>query len=356
MARRWMRRLLKIAVYGVAALVVLVAGAITLTVGWRPLTGPKARAVQSERRFEATPARLERGQYLVESTVGCFECHTTFDNKAEGLRVMVSAKGAGRTFADEGGFRLVAPNITPDAETGIGRWSDDELARAIREGIGRDGHALFPMMPYKEHRHISDEDLASIIVYLRTVAPVRSEMPKMQLPFPLSRIVNIFPDPVTTPVAQPDLSTPVKRGEYMVHLGGCTDCHTPSSSMPPFGAREGMMFAGGNKFGEVVSANLTPDPSGISYYDEALFVEAIRTGHVKARKLSTEMPWQLYRNMSDEDLKSIFAYLRTLKPVDHTVDNTVPAPVDAKGTPIVCKKCGIAHGGADRNGVDVASN
>jgi len=90
-----------------------------------------------------------------------------------------------------------------------------------------------------------------------------------------------------------------------------------------------------------MAANITPDASGVSYYDENLFVEAIRTGKVKARSLSPAMPWVFYRNMTDEDLKAIFAYLKTLQPVNHTVDNTEQ--------PTQCKLCGQKHGGGERN-------
>ena len=104
-------------------------------------------------------------------------------------------------------------------------------------------------------------------------------------------------------------------------------------------------FAGGfplqDAAGARVSANITPDPSGIPYYDEALFVEVMRTGRVKARELHSIMPWAYYRHMTDEDLKAVFAFLRTLKPVKHSVDNSRP--------PTKCKLCGYEHGGGERN-------
>jgi hypothetical protein len=104
-------------------------------------------------------------------------------------------------------------------------------------------------------------------------------------------------------------------------------------------------FAGGMPFkgpwGEVTSANITPDASGIAYYDEALFVKTLRTGHVGARKLNSIMPWGYYRNMTDDDLKAIFSYLQTLTPVQHRVDNTEEATA--------CDICGGHHGYGDRN-------
>ena len=91
----------------------------------------------------------------------------------------------------------------------------------------------------------------------------------------------------------------------------------------------------------VFSANITPDASGIGYYDETLFIQVMRHGSVRARKLSSSMPWWTYRNMTDDDLKALFAYLRTVKPVHHLVDNTEP--------PTQCKLCGQKHGLGERN-------
>src|SRR5437867_9893064 len=101
---------------------------------------------------------------------------------------------------------LIAPNITSDKETGVGAWSDDTLARAIREGIGHDGRALFLAMPYPHYRQMSDEDLASVIAYLRTVPAVRNQLPTTTMPFPLNFFIQNVPEPVTTAVPAPDQS------------------------------------------------------------------------------------------------------------------------------------------------------
>jgi mono/diheme cytochrome c family protein len=195
-------------------------------------------------------------------------------------------------------------------------------------------------MGYPHFRNLSDEDLASVVVYLRSLEPVHNSLPKSVLPFWLKRVILGIPEPITKPVPPPETSDLVKRGEYLVRIAGCADCHTPENGMPPHPIA-GLSFAGGTTFDEVASANITPDPSGISYYDEALFIEAIRTGRVKARSLKLPMPWPIYKNMTDDDLKAIFAYLRTLKPVHHLVDNTEPATQ--------CKLCGQKHGFGDRN-------
>jgi mono/diheme cytochrome c family protein len=342
MAKSWAKRLAKITGYVILVLLVLAALALTFTVGWRPVIGAKKRPLTA-RKFDSTPERMRRGEYLVHAIIPCMGCHSKYDEKAE-PPVLLSKEGAGAVLDEEGSFRLVAPNITSDPETGLGKWSDDAIARAIREGIADDGHALFPAMPYELFRHMSDEDLASVVVFIRSLPPVRSELAPTKIPFLFARLIQAVPQPVTEPVPEPDLSTPAKHGAYLAKMGTCSDCHTPLS--PKFQPIPGMELAGGNPMtasGRVStnSANLTPDASGIGYYDEALFIQTIRTGSVRARKLKPSMLWWLYRNMTDDDLKAVFAYLRTLKPVHHLVDNTEP--------PTQCKLCGQKHGLGDRN-------
>ena len=122
----------------------------------------------------------------------------------------------------------------------------------------------------------------------------------------------------------------------------CLKYCMPSKQGEPL---RGLNFGGGfileGPWGRVASANLTPDPSGISYYDEAQFVRTIRTGYVGARELCQIMPWYVFRNMTDDDLKAIFSYLRTLPPVTHRVDNTEP--------PTYCPICKTVHGGGNLN-------
>lgn len=307
--------------WSVTALTTAVGVVITVTIGWRPVLGARSRAL-TDRHFGRTAERLARGKYLVEGVVGCFDCHAQLDGEPQsGKAPLVSHKGAGHVMVNQGGFVLAAPNITPDVETGAGNWTDDQFARAIREGIGHDGRTLFPIMPYGDYRNLSDEDLASVIVYIRSLEPVRNELPKPQIPFPLSRFIQSAPDPLFTVVSDGG-ADPIARGRYLTRIGGCIDCHTPEDKMHrPI---KGMEFAGGKQIEgfPARSANITPDPSGISYYDEALFVRVMHTGHVGARPLNPPMPWWIFQNMSDDDLQSIFAYLRTVKPIHNRVDNS----------------------------------
>lgn len=328
-----MKKLGRILLVCLAALCVLLAVAITFTIGWRPFIGPRKRAV-SDRQFERTPERVTRGRYLVEGLLSCETCHSPKDWSQHGAPKMAGLELTGQRLPLPGfPGMLVAPNLTPDPETGSGRWTDDQIARAIREGIKHDGTTLFPMMPYGKYKNLSDEDVASVVVYLRSLAPVRNPLPPSKVNFPVKYLVRSAPEPVTSPVPGPPADR-LARGKYMVSLGcGCHDAH------------DKLPYAGGETltgpWGSVVSANITPDPSGISYYSEATFVTTLRTGYVGARKLNSIMPFGEFKDLSDDDLKAIFAYLRTLQPVSHRVDNSLP--------PTYCKLCKQKHGAGDQN-------
>ena len=329
---------------GIALLVLLVLAVmgISATIGWRPFLGPKTRAV-TDRKFQATPERLKRGTYLAEHLAACTDCHTPFETSTGSSENMLHKKGSGQIFPIPGfPGTLVAPNITPDSETGVGGWTDDQLARAIREGVDRDGHTLFPMMPYSRYRHMSDEDLASVVVYLRSLPPLRNPLPATVVNFPVKYLVRSAPEPVTDEV-RADLTSSVSRGEYLVNMASCAECHTPTKRGQPV---RGLAFAGGQVFdepsGKIASANITPDPTtGIGNYTEETFVKALRTGYVGTRQLNTLMPWQFYSGLTDEDLKVMYAYLKTVPAVNHHVDNRRP------GT--TCREMRTSSRGGDEN-------
>jgi mono/diheme cytochrome c family protein len=343
MSRRW-----KIAI-AVLVLLPILAFAIGTAViyrmlGWNyasrfvigTVMGTRARPL-TNRQFERTPTRVERGRYLVEAA-RCFTCHSETDSQTD--LPLPGAMGAGtvRQLLTTTTY----PNITPDWETGAGSWTDDMLARAIREGVGHDGRALVPIMPYANFRYISDDDLASIVVYLRSIPPLYHALPKMKLPILFKLTAAGFPQPLRNPVPPLDASDPAKLGEYLTDIGMCANCHDGEDkeghSLPYAG---GSMIPGPDEKAKVAAANLTPDPSGISYYDEALFIRTMRTGQVGARELDATMPWRYFRNLNDDDLKHVFTYLRTLKPIKHRVDNT--------GPPTYCNVCGQRHGGGALN-------
>ena len=133
-----MGRTLRIGGLAALCLFLVAAAAVPFTIGIRPVVGPHVRAL-TDRRFDATPARLERGRYLATSVSGCLTCHAELDWQVPGFPVKAGTAGGGRSWAREGLPFVTAPNITPDRETGAGAWTDDMFARAIREGIGHDG-------------------------------------------------------------------------------------------------------------------------------------------------------------------------------------------------------------------------
>ena len=300
-----------------------------------------------EFRAEPSPGRLERGRYLVEGVAHCFECHDEADFKKRQGQPVPGKQGSGREVKgevyDEQHFPdgLVCPNITPDKETGAGTWTDAQLERAIRHGIGHDGRELFDYMPYAFFRSMTDEDVASVIVYIRSLPSVRNPLPKRHLPFEVK--VNLHPE--MEPKIPAHATEQVKHGWYLVRIAQCNDCHTGSN--PHGTAKTDMMFGGGARlagpWGDVVSPNITSDPSGISHYDEAMFIKTIRTGHASGgvRELNPLMPYSYFRNMTDDDLKAIFAFLRTVPPVRHHVDNSEP--------PTYCPMCRQKHGFGDKN-------
>lgn len=298
-------------------------------------------------RAVASPERLERGRYLVEGVAHCFGCHGVQDYKHGFGQPRRGTKGAGEVVTNEeydgvpSPNGLVHPNITPDKKTGAGSWTDAQFEQAIRHGIGHDGRKLLDFMPYAFFRSMTNEDVASVIVYIRSLPAVRNSLPKTNLPFPVK--VNLHPE--MEPPLPPDASEQVKHGWYLVRIAQCNDCHTPNNEQGK--PRTDMMFGGGARmkgpWGDVVTPNITPDPSGISHYDEAMFIKTIRTGRASGgvRQLNPLMPYSYFKNMTDDDLKAIFAYLRTVKPVRHHVDNSEP--------PVYCKVCRQKHGFGDKD-------
>ena len=158
-----MKKLGKIVAWVLAVLAAVAVAAISFTIGWRPFIGPRSRTLTA-RKFDSTSARLTRGDYLVNHVTDCMACHAEHDWTNREAPILPGKLGSGQDMNLLKGFpgRVYAPNITPDPETGAGNWTDDQLARAIREGVSHDGRALFPFMPYPDYRALSDEDLASI--------------------------------------------------------------------------------------------------------------------------------------------------------------------------------------------------
>src|SRR5215471_582776 len=259
-------------VFGVVS-VIIVATAPGVLVGpdiymalWRGfVVGPRHRPLHDV-TFAQSPQRLARGTYLARGPLACFRCHSDRDWSQPGAPPIHGREGAGHIFSDEDRPWLVAPNLTSDPETGVGRWTDDMLARAIREGIGHDGRLLAPQMWYRAFASLSDEDLASVVVYIRSLAPIRNALPQTQIPLVRKLRYVGLPEPILAPVAA-DLSTPQKRGEYLGIVADCAGCHT--SWYHPDAPMFTKLFAGGNSIEgpnhfSIVSPNITSPPVALA--------------------------------------------------------------------------------------------
>lgn len=288
-----------------------------------------------------TPERVARGRYIFEVLGECDGCHSQRDFTRFDGPVVASGRGRGNVMSDlVAGLpgRVVAPNITPDRETGIGTWSDGEKIRAIREGVDKDGRALFPMMNYVGYRQMSDEDVQALVAYMNTLSPVRNPLPKTELSFPVGLMIKGVPQPAGS-VPPTDRSDRVKYGETLVAIAGCGECHTELKRGQPV---ESMRFAGGREFdaipvnAKVFSANITPDlETGIGKWSEDYFKkkfydyrEYVEHGapQLSSPDQFTLMPWLTFAQLTPEDLGAIYAYLKTVKPVRNSVE-THPKPV-----------------------------
>src|SRR5260370_32651522 len=196
------------------AVVALIAAASTSCRRRRATVGPPPAV-----RVASTTERIERGRYIFETLADCDGCHSG-RNRA--------VRGKGATLLPEQGVpgTIIASNITPDPDTGLGRWTDGEKIRAIRDGISRSGRALFPVMPYTNYRHMSDEDVESLVAFMNTLAPARNSPGSSRVNLIAKAYVRSWPRPAGS-VSAPDRSDPVRYGEYLATMASCVNCHSP---------------------------------------------------------------------------------------------------------------------------------
>jgi len=335
-----MKKLLRLAGFALLAIVAAAALGLVFLVLRRP-----AQRVAPVVAVERTPERVQRGEYLAKHVVGCAECHSVHLRDRYAFPVLATGTLSGDLFfTKKDGFPgvLASPNLTPDAETGIGTWTDGEVLRAMREGVSRDGHALFPMMPYEAYRSLSDEDAFAVVAYLRSVGAVRHVVPKRELPLLLSLLIKSAPQPLQGPVSSPPASDPVAYGQYLTTVCGCRGCHTPVDGRHrPIPGRE---FSGGQRMDlpekqHAVTANITPHPDtfmGKATREE--FVGRFRSfaslegekSPVAPKGRNTPMPWIGFSGMSEADLSAIYAYLKTVTPIANKVEPFPDAPGGAR--------------------------
>ncbi|RYY94439.1 MAG: c-type cytochrome [Comamonadaceae bacterium] len=280
--------------------------------GWMAALALVVAATQAAAQ---APGSVDRGRYLMQTVVACGNCH--FQRGPQGEPLPGKGLSGGMVF-DEPPFKAHASNLTPDPETGIGRWTDAQLAKAIREGVRPDGSLIGPPMPVAFYRHLSDDDLAALIAYLRAQPPVRNEVPKSvyRMPLPAS-----YGPPVGT-VKAPSPANKVKYGEYLANIGHCMECHTPRDRQGQLDMQR--VGAGGQVFngpwGASVSRNLTPHPTGLQGWTDAQVAQAIRTGKDRqGQPYRPPMAFAFYQGISDADMAALVAYLRSLKPQPYAV-------------------------------------
>jgi mono/diheme cytochrome c family protein len=306
----------RIALGVAAAIVVAAAGAAAaLELRWRrTFTAPYPAIAAS-----TDPAVIAEGEYLVYSAAACAYCHVPREAWAtldRGVRLPLTGHHLFRLrpFGD-----LYSANLTPDPGTGIGRRSDAELARVLRYGVRADGRAAFPMMEYHD---LSDQDVTAVIAYLRSRPAVAHAVPEHRFTWVGKAIMGFALTP-TGPATAPPRSSPSgpspARGAYLAHtVSLCASCHTDRGDDgalvgPPFGGGQRMDVAASSTH-VFVTPNLTPDAltSPIGVWSEAEFLRRFKHGPTVE---GTPMPWGAYARMRDDDLRSLYRYLRSLPPV-----------------------------------------
>lgn len=276
----------------------------------------------------------ERGNYLVNHVAGCIDCHSKRDLTKYSGPVIPGSEGGGG-FAFDQKLAMIpgvvyGRNITPDPETGIGSWTDDEILKALTQGISKNGDTLFPLMPYTNYNHMAKEDLLSIIAYIKTLKPIKNKVPARQLMMPVSMMyppAGAMQASIDGNIRPPETDK-VAYGGYLVNFADCGTCHSPMTQQGPDLSRK---YAGGYPFDggtfKVNSANITPDSAtGIGTWTEEKFLTKFTPYREEtnynfvAGKENTIMPLSEMAGMTDDDLKAIYAYLRTVKPISNKVE------------------------------------
>ena len=319
-----MKKLLKIAaiVFGI-----LIAGVALLLIYVKvalPDVGPAP-----DIKITATPEMVKRGEYLANHVTVCMDCHGTREwSKFSGPMKPGFEGAGGEVFDKRYGFPgvFIAKNITP---FNLANWTDGEIFRTITTGVNKDGKALFPVMPYKYYGQLDEEDINSIIAYIRTLPSIESHIKESKADFPMNFIINTIPHKAEL-TKRPPPSDVLAYGKYMTTAANCVECHTKQEN----GKFTGEMFAGGFEFpvgnGNIVrSMNITPDPSGIGNWTKEQFINRFKmyadSAYVLPQvdlvkgDLQSVMPWTMFAGMTREDLGSIYEYLRTVPPVNNKI-------------------------------------
>jgi mono/diheme cytochrome c family protein len=258
----------------------------------------------------AQPDLVKRGDYLVNTILTCGNCHTP--KGPTGADIMDKAFSGGLSW-DEAPFKVTAPNITQDKETGIGKWSARDIRRLLRKGIKPDGTPIATIMPTGFYEIITKKDMNAIVAYVRTLKPVKNKVPDPI--YKMKQVRQIFPG-AERRYREAMFSDRQKHGFYLATIGHCMECHTPMVRGRHDWAKDlgrgGFEFPG--PWGVSVSRNITQSKSkGIGAWSDAEIKRAITQGIDKDGKhLKPPMGYSYYAKMTDLDIADIIAYLRTV--------------------------------------------
>lgn len=279
-----------------------------------PVTGLKAKT---------DSVTIARGRYLTMGPAHCWTCHVE-DPAEVDFQQKLPAMSGGMKLDLPFIATLRTPNITSDKKTGIGRYTDEQLAQVIRYNLTPEGHALIPFMTYNS---MSNEDIVAIISYLRSTKPVEKAIPEHDLTLLGKVLLRFMIKPNVSEAYRQFQSTKsdtsAAYGKYLAYsVTNCNGCHTQRG---PTGEYTGKPFAGGTKekVGKAtfIVPNLTPHPETgrIYHWSQQAFINRFRAGNAYPEEF---MPWRAYQQMNDNDLKAIYNFLKTLEPVSNKVETT----------------------------------
>jgi mono/diheme cytochrome c family protein len=316
-----MKKFLKIVLIVLAVVVIVVIGFVSF-IAIRGI--PKFETQKIDLKIESTPERVAQGKKLANML--CVKCHLSSEtNKLTGKLMGEAPKAFGEIYSR---------NITQHTEKGIGSWTDGEISYLLRTGIRKDGHYSPPYMA--KLPHISDEDIASIISWLHSDDPMLAasdvQMPEPKPSFLVKFLCFVAFKPFeypTAPIAGPDKTNPVAWGKYIANAQlDCYTCHSADFKTDDFQNPEKSIgfYGGGNHMNnengtvEILTANITMDKAtGIGNWTEEDFITTLKYGK-RPNGEPVKYPMEPYALLDSAEVKAIFAYLKTVPPLDHKVN------------------------------------
>ena len=285
--------------------------------------------------------QVEKGRYLA-TAADCVACHTI----QNGGKPFAGGRAIETPFGN-----ITSPNITPDAETGIGSWSDEQFDNAVRNGVRPDGRRLYPAMPYTSYTKMSHDDVVAIRSYLNTVEPVRHPVVVNTLPFPFNirASIRVWDALYFSPgefKSDPQKAVEWNRGAFLVEgPAHCTACHTPKSFL---GGDKSDKYLSGSYLQGWFAPNITNDERvGLGQWSSHDIVAYLKTGHNRISAATGPMADEIDHSTSklkDEDLAAMAAYLKSLP---GSADSPAPLkaedPVMVAGQAIYRDQCAACH-------------